>query len=145
VDDAAEAVVKTLEAPLSLVGNQIFNVGSDEQNYTLQQVGEMIARLVPGAALVNEGSDTDPRDYRVSFAKIAKTFGFAPRWTIEQGVMQVMEAMASGAVNDYRDSKHSNVKFLGDEGASLLSRGQTNWARELLNKSSSDVVDGVAR
>lgn len=145
VDDAAEVVVKTLEAPVSLVGNQIFNVGSDEQNYTLQQVGEIIARLVPGAELVNEGSDTDPRDYRVSFAKLAKTLGFAPRWTIEQGVKQVIAAMESGTVNDYRDSKHSNVKFLGDEGASLLIRGQTNWARELINESSSDAVSGVAK
>src|SRR4029079_6285270 len=46
VDDAALAVLMALEAPLSLVGNEVFNVGCDEQNYTIQQVGEMIKQLV---------------------------------------------------------------------------------------------------
>ncbi|HWO00260.1 MAG TPA: NAD(P)-dependent oxidoreductase [Blastocatellia bacterium] len=144
VDDAAEAVLRVLEAPLSLVGNQIFNVGSDEQNYTIGQVGEVIARLVPGAELVSEGSDTDTRDYKVSFAKLVNTLGFAPRWTLEKGVKQVIEAMESGVVRDYRAAKYSNVKFLGDEGASRLMRRQTDWAHELINESSSDLVIGVA-
>jgi len=144
VDDAAEAALSTLEAPLSLVGNQVFNVGSDEQNYTILQIGEIIVRLVPGTELVSEGSDTDTRDYRVSFAKLVRTVGFTPRWTVEQGIRQVIEAMETGAVRDYRDSKHSNVKFLGDEGASRLVRRQTDWAHELINESSSDIAVGVA-
>jgi len=144
VDDAAEAVLRTLEAPLSLVGNQIINVGSDEQNYTIQQVGEMIVRLIPDAELVSEGSDTDPRDYKVSFAKLVKTLGFTPRRTVEEGVRQVIEAIETGRVKDYRDAKYSNVKFLGDEGATRLIRRQTDWARELINESSPDTAVGVA-
>ena len=138
MDDAAEAVLRTLEAPLPLVGNQIFNVGSDEQNYTIQQAGELIARLVPGAELVAEGSDTDPRDYKVSFGKLAKTLGFAPRWTIEQGIKQVIDAIEAGHVKDYRDAKYSNVKFLGDEGASRLIQRRNGWAHELINESSTE-------
>jgi len=136
VDDAAEVVLKTLEAPLSLVGNQIFNVGSDEQNYTIQQAAEIIARLVPGAELVNEGSDTDPRDYRVSFGKLSKTLAFAPRWSIEQGVKQVIDAIETGRVKDYQEAKYSNVKFLGDEGASRLIPRRNGWAHELIKESS---------
>jgi len=137
VDDAAEVALRTLEAPLSLVGNQIFNVGSDEQNCTIQQAGEIVARMVPGAELVNEGSDTDLRDYKVSFGKLVKTLGFAPRWTIEQGVKQVIDAIEAGHVRDYRDAKHSNVKFLGDEGASRLMPRRNDWAHELIKESSS--------
>lgn len=137
VDDAAEALLQTLEAPLSLVRNQIFNVGSDEQNHTIQQVGEIIARLVPGAELVSEGSDTDLRDYKVSFGKLVKTLGFAPQWTIEEGVKQVIDAIEAGRVKDYRDAKYSNVKFLGDEGASRLIPRRNDWAHELLRESSS--------
>jgi nucleoside-diphosphate-sugar epimerase len=140
VDDAAEAVLKTLEAPLSLVGNQIFNVGSDHQNYTIQQAGEIIARLVPGAELVNEGSDTDTRDYRVSFSKLANTLGFTPQWSIEEGVKQVIEAIEAGRVKDYRDARHSNVKFLGDEGASRLIPRRNGWAHDLLKDSSAERV-----
>ena len=144
VDDAAEVVLGTLEAPLALVGHQIFNVGSDEQNYTILQIGEIIARLVPDAELVSEGSDTDTRDYKVSFAKLVRTLGFVPRWTVEQGVKQVIEAMEAGRVKDYREARHSNVKFLGDKGASRLVRRQNDWARELINESSSDMAVGVS-
>jgi nucleoside-diphosphate-sugar epimerase len=144
VDDASEAVVKTLEAPLALVGNQIFNVGSDEQNHTIQQVGEIIARLVPEANLVSKGSDTDTRDYRVSFAKVGNTLGFKPQWNVEQGIRQVINAIQTGRVKDYHDAQHSNVKFFGDEGASRLMQRQNGWAHELLNESSAKVVAPAA-
>lgn len=144
VDDAAEAVLRTLEAPLSLVGNQIFNVGSDEQNHTIQQVGELIGRLVPEAKLVGEGLDTDTRDYKVSFAKIRNTLAFRPQWGLEQGIKQVVEAIQTGQVKDYHAAEHSNVKFLGDEGASRLIQRQNGWAHELMNASSSIVVAPAA-
>jgi len=140
VDDAAEALLKALDASLSLVGNQIFNVGSDEQNYTIKQAGEMIADLVPGAKLVIEGSDTDPRDYKVSFAKLRKTLGFEPVWTLKEGVKQVIDAIESGRVKDYRDAKYSNVKFFGDEGASRLIPRRNGWAHELIKETSSGTV-----
>jgi len=31
------------------VTNQIFNVGSDDQNHTIQQIGEIIHAIVPTA------------------------------------------------------------------------------------------------
>lgn len=135
VEDAAEAIVRTIEAPLSIVGNETFNVGSDEQNYTIRAVGEIIAGLVPGAEVLSEGNDTDARDYKVSFAKIVNALEFRPRWTIEQGVRQVIAAIETGRVKDYRAAEHSNVKFLGDEAASRLIRRQNNWAHELINES----------
>jgi len=139
VDDAAEAVLRTLEAPLSLVGNQIFNVGSDEQNYTIKEASEIIAHLVPGAELVTEGSDTDPRDYKVSFGKLRKTLGFKPLWTLEEGIKQVIDAIETGRVKDYRDARYSNVKFFGDEGASRLIPRRNGWAHQLIRETSPGV------
>ena len=42
VDDAARAVFMALEAAPALVANQVFNVGADDQNYTISQVGEIL-------------------------------------------------------------------------------------------------------
>ncbi len=136
VDDAAEAVLQTLEAPLPVVRNQVFNVGSDDQNYTIMQIGELIHRLVPSARLVSWDRDGDRRNYRVSFSKIHNRLGFAPRWTVEQGVRQVLEAIRSGRVADYRDAKYSNVKFLSEEGIFRLVRRDSNWAHELIQDAS---------
>jgi nucleoside-diphosphate-sugar epimerase len=133
VDDAALAVVKVLQAPLAQVRNQIYNVGANEQNLTIQQVGELI-RLVPTAILLHKGADTDKRNYRVSFNKIQDTLKFKPQWTIEQGVRQVIEAFQNGDVKDYRYAKYSNVKFLNEEGVFRLVPRQNGWAHDLIKE-----------
>ena len=47
VEDAARSIMHVLAAPLEVVRGQIFNVGSDEQNYTITHIGEMIHSNVP--------------------------------------------------------------------------------------------------
>jgi nucleoside-diphosphate-sugar epimerase len=116
VDDAAEAIMRVIEAPLDAVGNEIFNVGSDEQNHTIREVGEMVRDHVPGTELTVNSQDADPRNYRVSFAKIRQRLSFEPGWTLEQGIQQVLEAIARGEIIDYRDPKYSNVQFLSAQG-----------------------------
>ncbi len=133
VDDAALAILKTLQASLMTVHNQIFNVGSDEQNYTIDQIGEIIQRLIPAAQVINMGSDTDQRNYRVNFSKVRHLLHFAPQWSVEQGVQQVVEAIRSGEVVDYHDAQYSNVKFLSETGTTRLIRHQNGWAHELIN------------
>lgn len=136
VDDAALAVLKTLQAPLSLVGSDVFNVGSDEQNYTIQGVGELVRDLVPGSEIVNLGSDVDARDYRVSFSKIRHALDFKPQWRLDQGISQVVDVIREGVVRDYRDPIHSNVRFLNEAGVvNLIPRGN-HWAHELIKEAS---------
>jgi nucleoside-diphosphate-sugar epimerase len=133
VDDAAQALLQVIETPLRLVRNQIFNVGSNEQNYTIRQIGEIVHSFVPLAKVVNKGDDVDRRNYWVNFNKINHTLGFSPGWTVEQGVEQVLQALRSGKVGDYRDARYSNVKFLTEEGIYRLARHGNGWAYELLN------------
>ena len=135
VDDAAEAVSLVLEAPLGLVRNQIFNVGSNEQNYTIRQIGEIIHSLVPQAQVINKGDDIDRRNYWVNFNKIRWTLDFVPKWTVEAGVQQVIDAIHNKQVLDYKDARYSNVKFLNEEGIFRLARHENGWAYQLLNES----------
>lgn len=137
VDDAARAIMAVLETPLSMVRNQIYNVGSNEQNYTIRQIGEIIHQCVPDAQIVNKGADADRRNYWVNFSKIHQALGFSPRWTVEQGIEQVIDAIETGKVRDYRDARYSNVKFLTEEGMFRLERRENGWAYELLNESGS--------
>ena len=48
----------------------IFNVGDDTQNYRVQEIAEVVARVFPGCELEFGSSAGDDRSYRVSFAKI---------------------------------------------------------------------------
>ena len=131
VEDAARAILKVVEAPLSLVHNEVFNVGSNGQNYQIKTIGEMIHQMVPAAELINKGDDTDKRDYRVNFDKISQ-LGYVPSWTVERGISQVMEAFQSGRVQNYEDSIYSNVKFMSGEGVSQLMINSQDWMRRYL-------------
>jgi nucleoside-diphosphate-sugar epimerase len=133
VDDAALAVFKALEYPQALVHNQIYNVGSDEQNFTLEQIGEMVKSLVPNAIFNCTEGGLDKRNYKVNFIKIKETLGFLPQYTVKQGIQQVIDAIESGKVKDYRDPLYSNVKFLSAEDSTLHSHHLSNWTQELLN------------
>ncbi len=132
VDDAALAIARALEAPVELVGNEVFNVGSDEQNYTIKQVGEIVHQHVPSAELLVSENDVDRRNYRVSFSKIRNELDFTPQWKLEMGIQQVLEAIARGDIVDYREAKYSNVKFLSAEGTQRLSR--STWAHQMLDE-----------
>lgn len=136
VDDAALAIFKVLEAPLPLVHNQVFNIGSNHQNYTIRQVGEIIHGVVPTAQIIDKGMDTDQRNYRVDFSKIRRMLGFVPQWSVERGIQQVIAALQSGRIVDYRAPEYSNVKFLSirNEAVSDLLRHENGWAYDLLKE-----------
>lgn len=134
VDDAALAIMKVLHAPLSMVHNQVFNVGSDAQNYTINQIGEIIHQIIPSAQLLNLGTDGDRRNYRVSFMKIQRDLHFFPQWTVEQGIRQVLQAIESGQITDYCDVQYSNVKFLSAGGVNHLIQHQNGWAKKLISE-----------
>lgn len=145
VDDAALAVLHTLEAPLPVIHKEVFNVGSDEQNRTIQQIGEMVQQMVPSAALINMGAGGDRRDYKASFGKIRQELGFVPQWTITEGIRQVIEEIASGAVSDYREAKYSNVKFLTEEEkVAGLVRHESRWAYDLIQQTSITSLPRIA-
>jgi nucleoside-diphosphate-sugar epimerase len=137
VDDAVISILKTLQAPLNKVHKEVFNVGSGEQNFTIQQIGEMIKERVPTAELISLSVGDDHRNYKVNFDKIRERLDFVPQWSIEQGIEQVIRLIKSGNVSDYQAPQYDNVKFLTQEGAARLTRRGANWTR-LTSQSTSE-------
>jgi nucleoside-diphosphate-sugar epimerase len=133
VDDAAAALLKVLKAPRSVIHNQVFNIGSDAQNHTIQQVGEIVKQVVPEAVLLRQDIELDQRNYRVDFGKFTSTIGFLPGWTVEMGVRQVVNAIQNGRVTDYRDARYSNVRYLEEEGLLELLQKEHRWAYGRVN------------
>ena len=134
VDDAAKAVMTTLTASGDLVSGEVFNVGSDDQNYTLEDVGRMIQEIVPESEVVDMGNDSDRRNYRVSFSKIRKTLGFKPSWDLKRGILQVKDALDRNLVQDYTETRYSNVRTITDDKSSRLMR-LSGWEKKLIEES----------
>lgn len=133
VEDAALGVFHALEAPLAVVRNEIFNVGSNRQNYTIRQIGELIHSLVPGAEIIEQGSGSDRRNYRVNFDKIHRMLGYVPRWTVEAGIRQVIAAFERGEIEDYRDARYCNTKSITQVLQIRSIQPVNGWAKELIN------------
>jgi nucleoside-diphosphate-sugar epimerase len=134
VDDAALAVTQLLCLPPGR-GAEIFNVGSNAENYTIADLGKLVKRIVPEAELVVEPVERDRRNYRVSFTKIQMMIGFKPHWTIEDGVHQVVTAIRAGKISDYRDPHYSIERYLHEMNGNGLQRTQIQWAYDLLRES----------
>jgi nucleoside-diphosphate-sugar epimerase len=111
VEDAAEVYVRCLEANLQDVGNQIFNVGSDEQNYQIDEVAESISTALGKIPIYRDQSNLDARDYRVSFSKLTQTLGFAPQQTIEKAAREIVQNLESGGIKNPEHRIYYNHYF----------------------------------
>jgi nucleoside-diphosphate-sugar epimerase len=97
VADIAAAFAALLEAPRDLVHGKAYNVGTTAENYQIRDVAQIVADAVPGSKVTfADGSAADKRDYRVSCDLIAAELpGFQPRWTVRDGVRQLIDAYRS--------------------------------------------------
>jgi len=93
VVDVARAVAFMLEQPPDAVSGQVFNVGSDDQNYRIIDVANTVREVVGGEVLFR--GEVDRRSYAVSFAKI-KRLGWQPLYTVRDGVRQVYHELLLG-------------------------------------------------
>jgi nucleoside-diphosphate-sugar epimerase len=112
VNDVAEAIIKVLESPLEKVGGQIFNVGSNENNYTIKELAMVIKKHTPGSEIVFLKDKEDDRSYNVSFDKIKNVLGFKAKDSLRNQISEIKENIENGKVNDYRNKKYSNFKSL---------------------------------
>jgi nucleoside-diphosphate-sugar epimerase len=100
VRDAARAFLACLAMPSDVVAGEVFNVGSNFLNLQIKDVGNAVARLVPGMAVQAVYNKIDRRSYRVSFDKIERTLGFVCTERLEEGMSEVVAAIRSGEVID---------------------------------------------
>jgi len=110
LEDAAEAYIKCLEAPLKRIKGEIFNVGSGRQNFQIIEIGRITHALIPGARLVIEEGKTDQRNYVVSFSKIEKRLDYRATRKLEDSILYIKKAIENGEIADVNDPKYYNVE-----------------------------------
>jgi len=114
--DAAEAYINCIESSIQISGGKIYNVGSDDENYKIIDIGKKIKQIIPDAEMeIDKGKD-DERNYNVSFEKINKELDYKTNFTITEGVMEIKEEVENGKFDDYTDQIYSNYRFLKEYG-----------------------------
>jgi nucleoside-diphosphate-sugar epimerase len=108
VCDAARAVQLVLSLPTTTVGGSVFNVGATDQNFQKQQLVELIRPYAPDAVVEFVHKTEDPRDYRVSFARISNQLGFKTTRTVAEGISEVARLVKENVVGNLADNRYRN-------------------------------------
>jgi nucleoside-diphosphate-sugar epimerase len=107
VKDVAEAVVATVETK----DTGIYNLHA--VNMTIVEVAELIQKYVPDLKVQKtELQFQDARNYRVSSEKAKRAFGFAPRFTPDDGIVEIKNLVEQGRIRDISSPRFSNTDFL---------------------------------
>jgi len=109
VRDVARAVRSVLDAPPGRVDGEVFNVGCSRENYRKLDLIAAIGEQLDTGEVSYVRRDEDPRDYRVSFEKIAGALGFQIAMTVPDGIREVRSALDAGAFGDPFDDIYRNV------------------------------------
>ena len=109
VRDLARSMVAVLEAGHELVAFEVFNVGDTAENYQKATIVDRIREQVPDARVEYVHKDEDPRDYRVSFAKIRDVLDFHVTRTVPDGISEIKDILTAGFLIDPYDPKFGNT------------------------------------
>lgn len=113
--DIAHAFVAFAEATREVIHNQAVNIGANNQNYQVRDVGDAVQNLVPKAKIVYTGEvGPDPRNYRVKFDKLYRLF---PKFQLEYNLQTGLEELFA----KYQEHKFALKDFDSDQFVRLRS------------------------
>ena len=114
VSDVARAILTVLEAPAEKVRGQIFNVGSNANNHTINELADFTKKVFPSVKILKRKKAVDKRNYRVDFSKIEKTLGFKAKISVQEGMFELKRALEQNgfATKDLDESRFNNMKRL---------------------------------
>jgi nucleoside-diphosphate-sugar epimerase len=108
VRDAARGIAMVLQSPTAKVAGRVFNVGATDQNFQKQQLVELIQPYAPDAVVEFVRKTEDPRDYRVSFSRIAGELGFETSRSVPQGIAEVARLVSERIIGEFDHSRYRN-------------------------------------
>jgi nucleoside-diphosphate-sugar epimerase len=97
VRDAARAQMFMLTAPVEEINGELFNVGSDANNYQLGPLAEAVADALPVRPDIQWYGDADHRSYRVGFGKI-ESLGWKAELVAQDGVAEICAHLEDGTL-----------------------------------------------
>lgn len=108
VADLARACRLVLEAPPEKCRHEVFGVGATSENYTKRMIAGFLLRHFEDLEVEYVDVAEDPRDYRVDFGKIKQVLGFESQWKLEDGILEIRDALRWGIIQHPREARYRN-------------------------------------
>jgi nucleoside-diphosphate-sugar epimerase len=109
VQDFSRAIRLALTSDPDKVAFNVYNVGSTDENYQKSMIIEEIKKFIPDAKVSYIEKDEDPRDYRVSFDKIASELGFHISKRVPDGIREIKQLIDDRVLKDPDDPRYRNI------------------------------------
>jgi nucleoside-diphosphate-sugar epimerase len=114
IRDVVRGVIMGLEAEQSKIRGQVFNLGTENGNYSKNDIVNFILKRMPETVVdykdLTFGGDM--RDITVSFEKIKRMLGFETTLTVDDGVREVLFVLKSGLIRNPTDDRYRNAQFI---------------------------------
>jgi len=114
IRDVARGVIMGLEAEKSKVQGQVFNLGTENGNYSKDDIVRLVLKRMPQTIV--EYKDLtfggDMRDITVSFAKIKNVLGFDTTLDVDDGIRELLFALKTGIIQNPTDAHYRNAQFI---------------------------------
>ncbi len=113
IRDFCRLLEMALQCDKSLINFEVFNAGGDVNNYTKKMIVNEIINYIPEAKIKYSTNGSDPRNYRVSFKKVKDVLGFEPKFTVKDGILELIHSLKLGFYNDsiIEKNKYGNFKL----------------------------------
>jgi len=111
INDMTDLYLFLLEQPPEKIQKKIYNVGYE--NFKVKELAEKVKNTLGGKIDIVYTPTNDNRSYHVSSAKIKKELGFAPKFTIEDAILDLLAAFKAGKIPDsMTDIRYYNIKTM---------------------------------
>jgi nucleoside-diphosphate-sugar epimerase len=114
IRDVVRGVMMGMEAEKEKVRGQVFNLGTENGNYSKNEIVQFVLKRMPETVV--EYKDLtfggDMRDITVSFEKIKRVLGFNTTLNVDDGVREVLFALKSGLIRNPTDDRYRNAQFI---------------------------------
>lgn len=114
IRDIVRGIIMGLETEQSKIRGQVFNLGTENGNYTKSDIVNLVLKRMPETIV--EYKDLtfggDMRDITVSFEKIKRVLGFETTLDVDDGIREVLFALKSGLIRNPTDEHYRNAQFI---------------------------------
>ena len=114
IRDVARGVIMGLQAERSRICGEIFNLGTDDGNYSKDDIVRLVLKRMPETVVSYKDLTFggDMRDITVSFAKIKHVLGFTTTLDVDDGIREVWFALKTGIIRNPSDEHYRNAQFI---------------------------------
>lgn len=112
VNDFSRAIYSVVNDNRNKSSYEIFNVGSDKNNFTKKQIILKIKKFISFNKINYLKNSKDKRDYNVNFKKINRQLNFKTRYSVEYGIKEVLIYLSKMKKNYKYYKNFGNYKIL---------------------------------